>query len=126
MAVVYDAGRALPVETVASWMTVASRHVGSPRGPILDLGAGTGRFAAALADAFQVPVLAVEPAAAMRRQIPTAGSGAPVWVVGGRGELLPVADGSLDVVWASQVVHHIDDLPRCATELRRVLRPGGS
>ena len=43
----------------------------------------------------------------------------------GRGEAVPARDGAFVAVWASQVLHHVDDLPRCVAELRRVVRLGG-
>jgi SAM-dependent methyltransferase len=39
---------------------------------------------------------------------------------------MPFADRTFDTVWASQVVHHIADLPAFALELRRVMKPGGA
>jgi ubiquinone/menaquinone biosynthesis C-methylase UbiE len=40
-------------------------------------------------------------------------------------EALPYADGSLDGVFLSAVVHHLPDASRCAAEVFRVLRPAG-
>jgi 2-polyprenyl-6-hydroxyphenyl methylase / 3-demethylubiquinone-9 3-methyltransferase len=44
----------------------------------------------------------------------------------GRLERLPFADGSFDAVVAADVLEHLPDLPAAATELARVLAPGGS
>jgi SAM-dependent methyltransferase len=38
---------------------------------------------------------------------------------------LPVADGSLDLVYIQHVLHHIGDVERALAEARRCLRPGG-
>jgi SAM-dependent methyltransferase len=38
---------------------------------------------------------------------------------------LPFADGSFDLVWASEVIEHVADTARCFSEVRRVLAPGG-
>jgi SAM-dependent methyltransferase len=38
---------------------------------------------------------------------------------------LPFADGSFDVVWASEVIEHVADTARFLSEIRRVLVPGG-
>jgi SAM-dependent methyltransferase len=124
MARVYGAGRRLPPEAMSAWMDAASSHLGAADGPILDLGAGTGRFSEALAARFGVTVVAVEPAAGMREQARTLAAGG-VALVAGSGEAVPVRDGAFVGVWASQVVHHVDDLAACAAELRRVVRPGG-
>lgn len=38
---------------------------------------------------------------------------------------LPIADGSLDLIYIQHVLHHIGDVNRALTEVRRCLRPGG-
>jgi SAM-dependent methyltransferase len=43
----------------------------------------------------------------------------------GDAEHLPFADGSLDGVLLSGLVHHFPDPSRLAAEVRRILRPGG-
>jgi ubiquinone/menaquinone biosynthesis C-methylase UbiE len=125
MARVYVAGRSLPDESLATWMEALGDYLGDCTAPILDLGAGTGRFSMALAETFGVPVVAVEPASAMRAQVRHSDAGPAVWVVAGRAERIPVHDGSVGAVWASQVLHHVDDLVACGKELRRILRPDG-
>jgi SAM-dependent methyltransferase len=40
------------------------------------------------------------------------------------GEVLPLQDTSIDVVWGAAVLHHLD-IPLAAQEFYRVLRPGG-
>jgi len=88
---------------------------------LLDIGAGTGQFAAAFSDWFDLEVLAVEPSTAMREQIPrTAG----IRVLEGDATDLPLPDESADAAWLSLVIHHVSDLEVAAHEIRRVLRPG--
>lgn len=116
----YDAGRTLPSEALAVWMVSARRHV--PRATrILDLGAGTGRFSAALAEAYDADVYAVEPSAGMREQAMTK-THELVHVVAGAAEAIPLPDRSVDLAWLSNVVHHFDDLDQAAAELRRVTK----
>src|SRR5204863_4898724 len=103
------------------WMLVIRRHLDDPVETILDLGSGTGRFSAALTDTFDADVVAVEPSAGMRNQAKTKAR-TQVRIVGGSAEHLPLADGSCDTAWLSNVVHHFDDIPAAARELRRVLR----
>lgn len=120
----YEAGRALPTESVKAWMLTAQQYVPAARKPILDLGAGTGRFSAALAEHFDVPVLAIEPAEGMlRRAANVAHPG--VCLAAGVGEAIRCRAAAVQAVWLSQVVHHLDSLQSCVTELRRVLTPGG-
>jgi len=88
---------------------------------LVDIGAGTGAFAAAFSDWFDVSVLAVEPSAAMRDQIPRTPA---IQVFQGDASALPLPDESADAAWLSLVIHHIPDLAVAAREIRRVLRPG--
>src|SRR5439155_19404718 len=88
---------------------------------LVDIGAGTGAFAAAFSDWFDLSVLAVEPSAAMRDQIPRTPA---IQVLEGDASALPLADESADAAWLSLVIHHIPDLGVAAHEIRRILRPG--
>jgi SAM-dependent methyltransferase len=125
MATAYDGGRALSPQAVDAWAAAATPWLGpAGGGPVLDLGAGTGRFAGLLARWSGGPVVAVEPTAAMAGRAGAKGLRG-VAVVRGGAEAVPLAYGSVRAVWMSQVVHHIDDLDAAAAELARVLRPGG-
>ncbi|HZD71251.1 MAG TPA: methyltransferase domain-containing protein [Actinomycetes bacterium] len=126
MAASYDRGRALSLDGLEGWRAALAAHLSPLRGlPVLDLGAGTGPFAAAIVRWFDAWVVAVEPSREMRRQARQARPDPRVRFVGGTAELLPLRDRSCGAAWLSTVIHHFDDLPRCARELRRVLAPGG-
>jgi ubiquinone/menaquinone biosynthesis C-methylase UbiE len=126
MAGVYDQGRALSVGGLEGWRAALAAWLPPPTGlPVLDLGAGTGLFATAIASWFDVGVVAVEPSAGMRRQARLARAHPRVAWVGGQAERLPFRDGCCGGAWLSTVIHHLGDLPGCARELRRVL-PAGS
>jgi SAM-dependent methyltransferase len=120
----YDAGRGLSDDTLECWRRAVVARVEPAGCTVLDVGAGTGVFAAAWMAWGARAVVGVEPSEAMRRQ--AAGrAGAGVAVVGGRAEALPLAPSSVDVVWMSAVLHHLSDRERGVRELSRVLRPGG-
>jgi ubiquinone/menaquinone biosynthesis C-methylase UbiE len=122
----YDRGRALPLEGLREWRAALAAHLPATGGsPVLDLGAGTGLFAAAIATWFDARVVAVEPSEGMRRRARQARPHPRVLLVGGTAERLPLRDRSCGGAWLSTVIHHFADLPGCARELRRVLRPGG-
>jgi SAM-dependent methyltransferase len=128
MAPDYAEGRVLPPEGMAPWREAIRPWLPAGGGgwsPVLDLGAGTGQFAAAIAGWFGVEVVAVEPSGGMRAQAARAHPHPDVRWVAGTGERLPLRDGACAWAWVSTVVHHLDDLDAAATELRRVLRPGG-
>jgi SAM-dependent methyltransferase len=127
MAPDYLEGRALPPDGMGPWRSAIRPWlpVGrADRSPALDLGAGTGQFAAAIAGWFGIGVVAVEPSAGMRAQAARANAHPGVAWVGGRAERLPLRDGACAWAWVSTVVHHLDDLDAAAAELRRVLRGG--
>jgi SAM-dependent methyltransferase len=121
----YPEARALPPDTLQRWGEVIGGAV--PRAgvrAVLDLGAGTGRFSALLADLFGAAVVAVEPAWSMlaRRQA----SGRPdVRFVGAAAEALPLRAAAMDLAFLSMIYHHLADAPAALAELRRVVRRGG-
>ncbi len=121
-AAAFKAVREVPRDGLTEWREAVRRHVSPSQGlTLVDIGAGTGAFATAFSDWFELSVLAVEPSAAMRDQIPRTPG---IQVFGGDASALPLPDGSADAAWLSLVIHHIPDLAVAAHEIRRVLRPG--
>jgi ubiquinone/menaquinone biosynthesis C-methylase UbiE len=116
----YDKGRTLPAEAMAIWAATAKRHLGR-LDTLLDLGSGTGRFSATLADALDAHVIGVEPSAGMREHAKTK-LHPNVTVLAGAAEALPLKDSSVQAAWLSNVVHHFDDIDAAARELRRVTK----
>jgi ubiquinone/menaquinone biosynthesis C-methylase UbiE len=126
MASSYEHGRAMPLDALEDWRAALAAYLPpASRLPVLDLGAGTGLFATALATWFEVRVVGVEPSAAMRRLARAARSHPRVAYLGGEAARLPLRDHCCAGAWLSTVIHHIGDLGRCALELRRVLEPDG-
>jgi len=121
----YDVARERPTESVESWRVALSPFLSRSGLPVLDVGCGTGYWATALADWFSVEVIAVEPCRAMLRQALKKRRHPTISYLGGRGESLPLRDGSCESAWVSTVVHHVSDPERFAQELHRVLIPGG-
>ncbi|WP_157251861.1 class I SAM-dependent methyltransferase [Nonomuraea typhae] len=92
---------------------------------VVDVGAGTGILTRAL-QARGARVLAVDPGAEMLSFLVSRLSGtAGVAAVIGDGNVLPVADGSADLVTYAQSWHWLDPAVSIA-EARRALRPGGA
>jgi ubiquinone/menaquinone biosynthesis C-methylase UbiE len=125
---VYAKGRALGPEALASWMAVFRARLPERRPlTIVDVGSGTGRFTPALADTFGGPVYGVEPSAKMRAvaeaEVEAAHEG--VTYLDGKAEQIPLPEASCDAGLVFFVWHHVDDRPRAARELARVIRPGG-
>ena len=119
----YRAAREIPRSGLEAWRTaVAAAARLGPGMTLLDVGAGTGAFAAAFHDWYGVEVLAVEPAEAMRALIPVS---AAIRALDGRAEALPVEDGWADVVISNGVINLCADKQAVFAEIFRVLRPGG-
>jgi SAM-dependent methyltransferase len=121
-AAAFKAVREVPRDGLSEWREAVRRHLRpAPGMTLLDIGAGTGAFATAFSGWFGLSVLAVEPSAAMRDQIPRTPA---VQVLEGNANALPLPDQSADAAWLSLVIHHVPDLEAAAREIRRVLRPG--
>lgn len=92
-------------------------------GLILDAGAGTGRFAAALGDAGR-RMVAVDYSAPMLACLREKTPGLPLI----RSDIysIPVADNTFDAAICMHVLFHLPDWPEVLKELTRVVRPGGS
>lgn len=121
-ATAFKAVREIPRDGLSEWREAVRRHLHPSQGmTLVDIGAGTGAFAAAFSDWFELSVLAVEPSAAMRAHIPRTPA---IQVLEGDASALPLPDESADAAWLSLVIHHIPVLAIAAHEIRRVLRPG--
>lgn len=121
-AAAYKAVREVPRAGLSEWCEAVRRHLRPSQGmTLVDVGAGTGQFSSAFNDWFDLSVVAVEPSAAMRDQIPHIPA---IRVLKGNASALPLPSESADAAWLSLVIHHIPDLEAAAREIRRVLRPG--
>lgn len=119
----YAQGRQLAPDIIQLWVDAVAAHAPASTTLVVDVGAGTGRFSPALAEALQAPVFAIEPSARMREQAASASGHPRVSYVAGAAEQLPVASGVADVVFLSMVAHHIVDLDRAAGEIARIASP---
>jgi len=93
----------------------------SPR--LLEIGAGTGNFAAALTAIGAGIVIGIDPSRQMLNQVQGDVIGR---IAQARAEQLPFADRMFSVVYSVDVIHHVLDRVAAATEAFRVLRPGGT
>ncbi len=101
---------------------------GDRRVKMLDVGCGTGVFAAKLRDNLpQVDVYGVDLVSGMleKGKARWRHHAAHVWPVQGDSERLPFASESFDVVTCTHSFHHYPRQERAISEMRRVLKPGG-
>ena len=97
------------------------RALGVPSGAtLLDVGAGTGKYARALADR-GFKLFAVEPSEVMRAQ----GAAHPqVRVIAASAEEIPLPDGAADAAFVVLALHHFGDRAKALREILRVTRRG--
>ncbi|MDP8911091.1 MAG: class I SAM-dependent methyltransferase [Actinomycetota bacterium] len=88
---------------------------------MLELGAGTGKLTRLLVSTFD-RVVAVEPAEGMRRLLVSLCP--EVEALSGSAEAIPLADASVDAVFAAEAFHKFNG-ERAVAEIARVLRPQG-
>lgn len=101
------------IEWLRSWLI--------PSAPVVDLGAGTGKFTRLLRVA-AANVIAIEPIEEMRRQLVRALP--EIRAQPGTAQSLPLPDGSVGGVICAQAFHWFAT-PAALSEIRRVLMPGG-
>jgi ubiquinone/menaquinone biosynthesis C-methylase UbiE len=90
---------------------------------VLEVGCGTGNYIAAVASLVGCPCWAIDPSVEM---LATArDSSAHVTFLAGRAERLGFEDGTLDLVFSVDVIHHVNDHAAYFGEVFRVLGPGG-
>jgi Methylase involved in ubiquinone/menaquinone biosynthesis len=95
------------------------------RGPILEIGVGTGQLALPLSES-GLPVVGLDLARPMmERLVAKAGGSLPVPLVQGDATNAPLRDDAFGGAYLRWVLHLIPDWPTVASELVRVVRPGG-
>jgi ubiquinone/menaquinone biosynthesis C-methylase UbiE len=101
--------------------------LGSARGRVLEVGAGTGINLEHYGEGIEELVL-TEPEPAMVRKLEQRlrELGRDARIVEADAEALPFADDSFDIVVCTLVLCSVEDPGRALDEVRRVLRPGGS
>jgi ubiquinone/menaquinone biosynthesis C-methylase UbiE len=122
----FDKVRDRRTDALAVWCTKVASYLPSPApGAMVDVGAGTGIWSRALAEAFGATVHAIEPSDGMREHARQAHPHPSVEYRAGLADRIPLPDESVVAAWLSTVIHQFPDLGAAARELRRVVEPGG-
>jgi ubiquinone/menaquinone biosynthesis C-methylase UbiE len=123
---VYNVSRDLSKETLQVWMDKiweVINHSGIKT--IIDLGCGTGRFTKILSEKFNCNVTGVEPSVKMLSVAEQTVLSPLVHFKKGDSANIPAENSSSNMVFLSQVYHHIPDLDVFVAEILRVLANGG-
>jgi 2-polyprenyl-3-methyl-5-hydroxy-6-metoxy-1,4-benzoquinol methylase len=98
--------------------------VAAPGARVLDVGCGDGRLALELERA-GARVAGADPSRIAIERARAALPGAPFEQIGASGRL-PFNDSAFDAVTCVHVLQHVDETQQLMSEMRRVLRPGGT
>src|SRR5260370_15991536 len=104
----YHAGRFLSSEVLERWRDAVRPHVSSDLPRLVDVGAGTGIFAAAWSDWTAASVVAVE--TSMKMIAARARADADVTSVRGVAEGPPLQAARGELVWGLAALHHLRDI----------------
>jgi ubiquinone/menaquinone biosynthesis C-methylase UbiE len=126
IATTYDEARALTPARRRRWQRLLSAHVDRTAiSLVVDLGCGTGRFSEMLATELGARVIGLDPSEKMIDQARRKPATSPVVFGRASAHELPLPEGWVDLVFMSQIYHHLPDPLAVARECRRVLRAGG-
>lgn len=117
----YDATRGLPPEVAQAQTALLLSELGDLGRPVLEIGVGTGRISAPLAERHRV--VGIDLSREMLRVL--AGKRSGVVAVEGDAARLPFPGATFDAAIACHVLHLVRAWRRAVDEVARVLVPGG-
>lgn len=121
----YDAGRGYSQELMIFWLERIAEGAGGIRfSKILDVGCGTGRFTPHLASYFSANVLGIDPSSKMLAEALLKG-GENTDYRQAPATKIPAGNETIDFIFLSMVMHHIENKSMAIREFMRVLKPGG-
>src|ERR1700732_2126737 len=110
IATTYDEARALTPARRRRWQRLLSAHLDRTTiSLVVDLGCGTGRFSEMLAAELGARVIGLDPSEKMIDQARRKPATSPVVFGGASEHELPLPHGCVDLVFMSQIYHHLPD-----------------
>lgn len=122
--VLLASGRFYKSDEFKELQEITRLYLGDTTGRLLDVGGGNGMASIAWQRA-GFEVILVEPDDDPMVGYGTLKSVTDIPIISAYGERLPIPDGSIDIVYVRQVLHHLADLPSFMQEIHRVLRSRG-
>ncbi|MBK8029089.1 MAG: class I SAM-dependent methyltransferase [Chloroflexi bacterium] len=110
-----------PLPGVAATLRDLVAQTGARR--VLEVGCGTGHWLETLAPDLDL-IVGLDPSTGMLTQAQARPG--QIDLVQGRDDALPFADGSFDLVYVVNALHHFNDKPGFPAAVKRLLRPGGA
>ena len=122
----YDTARALPEH--ATFLLINTLRENTPVDSIssvLDLGGGTGRFSRLLQQLYNCPVYTIDPSVEMLKKGVSQNFNDIYWLAS-NAEYIPLKYSSVDLVFMSNVYHHLENHHHAVQEISRVLFDKGN
>ncbi len=122
----YDLARSYDNDALEMWLDQICKHIPSEGiSKVLDLGCGTGRYSRALSEKLNAHVTGLDPSKKMLDQALKKVELKNLKFKRGSAEALPFEDSSMDMIFMSNVFHHLNDPGAVVIEARRVLNAQG-
>lgn len=122
----YDTARALPEHAISLLRDILEENTPVDKvSSVLDLGGGTGRFSQLLQTLYGCPVYTLDPSIEMLQQGVSHRYTDIHWLAS-NAEYIPLKAGSVDLVFMSNIYHHLENPGLAAREVSRVLSDGGN
>ena len=122
----YDTARSLPKHATSLLKDILKENTPVDSiSSVLDLGGGTGRFSPLLQTLYDCPVYALDPSVEMLRQGVSRNYKNIHWITS-NAEYIPLRSSSIDLIWMSNVYHHLENHVNACHEIFRVLIDRGN
>ena len=122
----YDAARSLPEHATTLLKKILKENTTvDSMSSVLDLGGGTGRFSQLLQTLYDCPVYTFDPSVEMIKQGVSRNFKDIHWLAS-KAEHIPLKSCSVDLIWMSNVYHHLENPADACREIFRVLVDKGN